>query len=140
VPAEPGGPASGLRFAPHGPRFVAYLVDVGLLLGITLIGILVATAVGVAGVAFLVLFVVTLAYFPWFWARGGATPGMRVFKLRLVRDQDGGPVGWGAALLRLVGFWVSGLVFYLGFAWILIDSRRRGWHDLLAGTVMVQPI
>jgi uncharacterized RDD family membrane protein YckC len=34
---------------------------------------------------------------------------------------------------------VSSLVFYLGFIWILVDKRRRGWHDLIAGTVMVQP-
>ena len=24
--------------------------------------------------------------------------------------------------------------FYLGFIWIFIDGRRRGWHDLIAGT------
>jgi uncharacterized RDD family membrane protein YckC len=153
VPAEPVGPAPGLRFAPHGPRLVAYIVDSILLVGLAvIISLPLATAVGVAAAGgdepiavafglliFAALLAVTLGYFPWFWANGGATPGMRLFRLRLVRDHDGGPVGWGAALLRLLGFWVSGLVFYLGFAWILIDSRRRGWHDLLAGTVMVQP-
>ena len=56
---------------------------------------------------------------------------MRPFHLRVVRDRDGGPVGGGQALLRLVGYWISQAVFYLGFAWILIDSRRRGWADLL---------
>jgi uncharacterized RDD family membrane protein YckC len=33
---------------------------------------------------------------------------------------------------------VNSLVFYLGFIWIFIDSRRRGWHDLIAGTVVVE--
>lgn len=154
VPTEPVGPAPGLRFAPHGPRLVAYIVDAILLVGLAVLIVLplasAADAAAVRGdgataalfgiVMFLALLVVTLGYFPWFWVKGGATPGMRLFRLRVVRDHDGGPVGWGAALLRLLGFWVSGAVFYIGFAWILIDSRRRGWHDLLAGTVMVQPI
>ena len=58
--------------------------------------------------------------------------------LRVVRDTDGGTVSGGQALLRLVGFWVSGAVFYLGFIWIFIDQRHRGWHDLIASTVVVK--
>jgi uncharacterized RDD family membrane protein YckC len=81
---------------------------------------------------------VSFLYFPFFWARGGQTPGMRVFRLRVVRDADGGPIGWGPAILRLIGFWVSSAVFYLGFIWIFIDKRRRGWHDLIAGTVVIE--
>ena len=79
-----------------------------------------------------------LAYFPWFWARDGATPGMRMFGLHVVRDRDGGPISGGQAILRLIGYWVDGLVFYLGYIWILIDKRKRGWHDLIAGTVVVK--
>jgi uncharacterized RDD family membrane protein YckC len=32
---------------------------------------------------------------------------------------------------------VSTLVFYIGFIWIFIDSRRRGWPDLLGGTIVI---
>jgi hypothetical protein len=35
-------------------------------------------------------------------------------------------VGGGAAILRLIGFWISGATFYLGYVWILIDVRHRG--------------
>jgi uncharacterized RDD family membrane protein YckC len=63
---------------------------------------------------------------------------MRLFRLRVVRDADGGPISGGQAILRLIGFWVSSFVLYLGFIWILIDSRRRGWHDLIAGTVVIE--
>jgi len=38
---------------------------------------------------------------------------------------------------RRIGFWVSHLVFYLGFIWIFVDKRRRGWMDLIGGTVVV---
>ena len=70
---------------------------------------------------------VSFGYFPWFWARSGSTPGMRLTHLKVVRDADGGKVSGGQALLRLVGYWISAAVMYLGFAWILIDGRHRGW-------------
>ena len=41
-------------------------------------------------------------------------------------------------ILRMIGYWVSGAVFYLGYIWIFIDKRKRGWHDLIAGTVVVK--
>ncbi len=63
---------------------------------------------------------------------------MRPFDLRVVRDSDGGAIGWGTALLRLVGLVIAGAVFYLGYIWIFIDKRRRGWQDLIAGTIVVK--
>jgi uncharacterized RDD family membrane protein YckC len=156
-PPEPGGPAPGVAYAPHGDRLIAYVLD-GVILSVFLIlATLVATIVlgtGVSGtpenptvspaavggftIFLVIIVVVATLYFPWFWVRGGATPGMKRFKLRVVKDADGGPIGWGSAILRVIGMWVSSLVFYLGFAWVLIDSRRRGWHDLIAGTVVVK--
>jgi uncharacterized RDD family membrane protein YckC len=153
VPMEAIGPAPGVRFASHGARLVAYIVD-GILISVLATAVFIAlsivaglfAAAGAAPLAVVALilavvatFLVGLGYFPWFWANGGATPGMRIFNLRIVRDRDGSPIGWSEAILRLIGFWVSSLVFYLGFIWIFIDKRRRGWHDLIAGTVMVQP-
>jgi uncharacterized RDD family membrane protein YckC len=153
VPPEPLGPAPGVRFASHGGRLLAYVVDVILVsVLVTVVTIALGIVVGALAIAgadalaalgglliLIALLAVSLGYFPWFWVKGGATPGMRIFRLKVVRDRDGGPLGWGEAFLRLFGFWVSSLVFYLGFAWILIDKRRRGWHDIIAGTVMVQP-
>ena len=63
---------------------------------------------------------------------------MKQMGIKVVRDEDGGPVSTGQAILRLVGYWVSGFVFYLGYIWILIDKRRRGWFDLIAGTCVVK--
>jgi hypothetical protein len=54
-----------------------------------------------------------------------------------LRDADGGPITSGQAILRLFGYWVSGFVFYLGYIWIFIDKRRRGWMDLIAGTIVI---
>jgi uncharacterized RDD family membrane protein YckC len=157
-----GGPAPGVEFAPHGARLVAYILDV-IIIGIVvsviaLIGVAVffsgatietegnrvtsftASGPGVAigTILFVVAGVIGLLYFPYFWANGGRTLGMRPFNLRVVRDSDGGRIGWGTAILRLIGLWVAGFVFYLGYIWIFIDKRRRGWQDLIAGTVVIK--
>ncbi len=154
-PERPPGPAPGVEFGEFGPRLVAYLVDMLIVVGLWIVIAIVwaIAAVGTGGLrsrgmdagaaAALTAFagaatIVSLAYFPWFWARSGATPGMRMMGLRVVRDLDGGPISAGQALLRLVGYWISGLVLYLGYVWILFDKRRRGWHDLIAGTVVIK--
>ena len=155
APGDTAGPAPGVEFAPHGQRLVAYLIDSVLLTAVLLVLFLVPTVILFDGfptegssldtTSAVVLFVciaigilVSILYFPFFWARGGRTPGMRPFGLVVVRDADGQPFGWGAALLRLVGMYVASSVFYLGFAWILFDKRHRGWQDLIAGTVVVK--
>ena len=153
APPEPAGPFPGLKFADHGKRLVSYILDVifaGLLTTavaialIVLIGVFVALGLGflaaLTGISLVIAVVaVSLIYWPYFWVKSGQTPGMKIAGgLRVVRDKDGGPITIGPAILRLIGYWIDGLVFYLGFIWILIDSRRRGWHDLIAGTVVVQ--
>ncbi len=154
APPEEVGPAPGYAYGGFGERLLAYIVDVliaGALVWILIIvaGVLVAGAVatdspgaGIGGglIAVLGILVVSLGYFPWFWARGGQTPGMRLFQLRVVRDRDGGPLSGGQAFLRLIGYWINSIVFYIGFVWIFVDKRKRGWHDLIAGTVVVKKI
>jgi uncharacterized RDD family membrane protein YckC len=149
APPDEPGPTPGLVFGGFGPRLVAYVVDVVISGLLSLVVLFLATVVAFAGggpgggilgafLGVLLFLAITLGYFPWFWATSGATPGMKLFGLRVVRDRDGGRISVGQAVLRLFGYWVSGLVFYLGYIWIFIDRRKRGWHDLIAGTVVVQ--
>ncbi len=167
TPIEPVGPAPGVQFAGHGARLGAYILDallVGfvttLLLLVSVIPLFISFArlapkypdgtndpavlaelgpgLGIFIAAAIAISLLAMLYFPFFWARGGATPGMKAAGIRVVRDRDGSRIGWGTAILRLIGWWISGAVFYLGFIWILIDSRRRGWHDLIAGTCVIR--
>jgi uncharacterized RDD family membrane protein YckC len=152
APEPVAGPAPGYEFGGFGERLVAYIVDI-VITGIVILVVAVLGGLAVAGgaasenniltgtgivVLVLALLIIPLAYFPYFWARDGQTPGMRMLGLRVVRDVDGGPISGGQAILRLIGYWVSGAVFYIGYIWIFIDKRRRGWHDLIAGTVVVK--
>ena len=81
-----------------------------------------------------------LVYFPYFWQRDGQTPGMSMFDIRVVRDADGGKVDWLHAILRFIGYGINSIVFGLpiGWLWVFVDKRRRGWMDLIGSTVVVK--
>ena len=83
-----------------------------------------------------VLPVVATVYYVGFWAATGQTPGKWLLGLRVVA-KSGGRLPFGRAVLRLVGYVVSALPLYAGFLWVLVDSRRRAWHDRLAGSRVI---
>jgi uncharacterized RDD family membrane protein YckC len=143
APDPEGGPAPGVEFGSPGARLVAYLVDgliqFGLGIGLLLVGTILLVIFAPLGIlAFLAGGLFLFLYFPYFWQKSGQTPGMKLMQVKVVRDADGGPIGWGPAILRLIGYYVSAFVFYIGYIWIFIDKRKRGWHDLIAGTVVIK--
>jgi uncharacterized RDD family membrane protein YckC len=73
----------------------------------------------------------------WFWRRFGATPGKLAVAVKIVDAQTGGVPSTGRLVIRLLSYIVSALPFYLGFLWIAIDRRKQGWHDKIAGTVVI---
>jgi uncharacterized RDD family membrane protein YckC len=79
---------------------------------------------------------VVASYFVLFWTLAGATPGMRLMALR-VSNQAGDPPRLGQALVRLVGMILAAIPLFAGYLLILVDERRRGLHDMLAGTTVV---
>lgn len=84
---------------------------------------------------FAIYFGLTVCYDIGFWLLAGQTPGKRVMGLRILRS-DGRRLRFGNALRREIGYILSGILF-LGYLWILFDSRRQGFHDKLAGTIVV---
>ena len=70
-----------------------------------------------------------------FWRWRGQTPGKWLLGVRVVR-LDGGRLGIGRCALRIVGYLLSALPFYLGYLWIL-GPQRRGFHNRLARTEVV---
>jgi uncharacterized RDD family membrane protein YckC len=83
------------------------------------------------------LIAVAGAFFAWYWTHGGQTLGMRAWRIRVVK-LDGRPVGSLGAIVRFGAGVLSILPLGLGFWWALVDERRRCWHDLVAGTVVVR--
>jgi uncharacterized RDD family membrane protein YckC len=84
-----------------------------------------------------VLFAVwVIAYFVTFWTTTGQTPGDRVMRIQVLRE-DGKTLGPWRAALRLAGA-VIGLILFIGYIPILLNDRRRALHDWMAGTVVIE--
>ena len=75
-------------------------------------------------------------YFVLFWSTAGQTPGMRLMALR-VQDASGGHPGVWRSFVRLIGLGLCIIPLFAGFLTVLVDNRRRGMLDMLAGTVVV---
>jgi uncharacterized RDD family membrane protein YckC len=122
------------KYAGFWTRFVAFIID-GLILGV--IGGVLLVAVGDAAVRSLVDFLIGVVYFVGFWTLEGATPGKMAVGHRIL-TKDGGDLGLGRALLRYLGLYVSALVLLIGFIMIAFNKEKRGLHDYIAGTIVVQ--
>lgn len=72
-----------------------------------------------------------------FWIYCQATPGKMVFSMKIVDAKTGGPMTKGQSILRYFGYFVSTAPLCLGLMWVGIDPRKQGWHDKIAGTLVV---
>lgn len=123
----------GYELGDVGTRFVAIAID-GFILG--LITSLLFGAGGEAGGG--IGLVIGVLYNWYFWTRqDGQTPGKRMMGLRVIKV-GGGQLNDVDALIRALGYYVSGMVFGLGYFWALFDDQNRTWHDIMAGTRVVK--
>lgn len=144
VAAEtPEGIVLELRPAGLSPRLYAFLLDWAIRLGIMFGAAVVIGLLGRAGLAtafMLILFFSLEWFYPVFFelSRTGATPGKRVFGLRVVMD-NGLPVTPAASVTRNLLRFADFLPFGYGFAIVCVllrhDCKRLG--DLAAGTLVV---
>ena len=72
-----------------------------------------------------------------FWRYAGATPGKLAIHAKIVDARTGGAPSTGRLIARYFAYLVSMLPLFLGFVWIAIDRRKQGWHDKIAGTLVV---
>jgi uncharacterized RDD family membrane protein YckC len=66
-----------------------------------------------------------------------ATIGKRVLRLKVV-DEAGNRISFGRATGRFFAKILSSMFFFIGFIMIGFTERKRGLHDMLAGTVVVR--
>ena len=144
-PKDPPLPIADVKLGGYIPRLFAYFIDVVVIATWLIVWVIALPAdlpprTGNDGLFFAILLIAALGvlgYYPFCWSHGGQTIGLRSCGLRVVRDPDAARIGWKSAILRLLGFPVNSFFLYLGWIWIFVDPRRRGWHDLLARTVVV---
>ena len=73
-----------------------------------------------------------------FWLKRQATPGKMVVAARVVDAETGKTLTVGQAVGRYLGYIVATLPFGLGLLWVAFDRKKQGWHDKMAGTVVVR--
>lgn len=80
---------------------------------------------------------VSLCYFTIMIGGSGRTFGKAILGVEVVMP-DGGRVGYGRALVRAIGYYISAFFLYFGFLIALLDRRSQSLHDKMAGTVVVE--
>jgi uncharacterized RDD family membrane protein YckC len=94
---------------------------------------------GVSPTAELIQWVLPAVAVVIFWLTRQATPGKMAISATIVDAATGKRPTTGQFIGRYLAYYVSTLAFFLGFVWIAFDARKQGWHDKLAGTVVVRP-
>jgi len=139
--------ARQVRYVGFWKRFVAFLIDsvivtvVILLIALPLYGpeyFQLSKEGKTLGFDFLVQIVMPITAIIVFWRFRGATPGKMLLSAKIVDANTFGPASTGKLVGRYFAYIVSTAVFLLGFVWIAFDPRKQGWHDKLAGTVVIE--
>jgi uncharacterized RDD family membrane protein YckC len=73
-----------------------------------------------------------------FWRYKGATPGKMAISARIVDARSGQDATTRQLVLRYFAYFVSIFTLFIGFAWIGIDRKKQGFHDKIAGTLVVK--
>lgn len=138
----------GYRYAGFWLRVAASLIDTVLVLLITVPLLLAVygvtpaamTSSGFAAIPnILISYVAPAVAVIAFWVARQATPGKMAFGARIVDATTGNKLSVPQSIGRYLGYFVSTIPFGLGLLWVAFDSRKQGWHDKLAGTVVVRP-
>lgn len=106
----------------------------------------------------LLLVCIAYAYFVGFWVRGGATTGMRPWKLQVAMNKSGDPLTWTAASIRfavLMATWLAlGMTLWfiatkdtghflffvaasipaMSLLTMVLSKERPALHDIISGS------
>lgn len=66
------------------------------------------------------------------------TPGLHLMDCLLVDASTGGAISLYQSVKRTLGTLLAILPAFLGLAWIFWDKRKQGWHDKIAGAVVIR--
>ena len=73
-----------------------------------------------------------------FWVYKSATPGKMACRLVIVDAKTGNKPSTGQLIGRYFAYYLSLIPLGLGYIWVAFDKRKQGFHDKLAGTVVLR--
>ena len=134
-----------------GTRLLAYLIDIVPLVALWVVifglQIVLGSILGpgvclVSALIGLLHFVVAIGYawffLPYCWIKFGASPGKKMMKLRVVpEDNPAGHIDVTAAVLRMVGHLVNGILMGLPYL-IILGSERKGLQDMISKSIVIK--
>ena len=141
-------PGQNVEYAGFWVRVGATIIDTLLIMAV-LIPLLVAiygwayfdaasTSLFVGPADFLLSWVAPAVAVIVFWIYKQATPGKMALSIRIVDATTGSPPSTGQCVGRYFAYFVSIFPLGLGLIWVAFDKRKQGWHDKLAGTVVIR--
>ena len=86
----------------------------------------------------LISFVIPFAITLWMWMKYKATPGKMLFSLKIVKTDIGEALTLKESVIRYFSYFAAAIPLCIGFIWIAFDPKKQGWHDKIAGTVVVR--
>jgi uncharacterized RDD family membrane protein YckC len=140
-----------------GRRLAAYLLDIvafWVIFGVVMLvsGLLAAAGTAAGGASpdaavaaglgwFAAMFWAFVGYFIfilWFLSKG-KTPGKWLVAIQVADKRNGNYPGFGRMIVReIFGKWISGFFLGLGYFWAIFDRDGQGWHDKIAGTIVLR--
>ncbi|TWH76834.1 putative RDD family membrane protein YckC [Azomonas agilis] len=75
-----------------------------------------------------------------FWIFKQATPGKMAVSAKIVDAKTGNPASPAQLIGRYFAYLISIIPLFLGIIWVAFDKRKQGWHDKLAGTVVIKKV
>ncbi|MCD9873450.1 RDD family protein [Streptomyces guryensis] len=137
----PQQPGYGMQppYASWGQRFLGLLVDMLVFLPpyiIVVIG-------GVSKIWALVIvgYLAVLGVAIWQLVREGSTGqtvGKQAVGIRLVKETDGQPLGFGLAFVRRLAHFLDSIACYIGWLWPAWDPKRQTFADKICSTIVIR--
>lgn len=132
-----------VRYAGFWIRAVAFVIDAIIL---TLVFLVIAfflttsyEETGPARTAAILQSFITILYLAAFWGSPmQATPGQRFCGLQVVHEIGARRISFMRALGRALALLLSGLLLGIGYLMVAFTERKRGLHDMIAGTCVVK--
>jgi uncharacterized RDD family membrane protein YckC len=98
-----------------------------------------SVAFSLGGLGSLICLVVIFAYYTLLEGYLGQTLGKMLLGIKVVREDNGGVPGLGAAAIRTVLRIIDGILFYLvAFISVLATQKNRRLGDMAANTLVVR--
>ncbi len=96
----------------------------------------------IANLISIVGYVATVGFILWnrifLCVKEGQSIGQRLVGIKIILNDGSAPGYRTIALRHLIGYPLSLFCAGLGFLWMIIEPKQRGWHDKLAGTLVIK--